>query len=77
MENTMTTHRSLRSTVGGLLAVALLAAVPFAPALASNNDNGNNSPEPNIYAPPTATTYWGLPRTSNDEGFTMHYGYGR
>ncbi|MGA2492793.1 MAG: hypothetical protein ABSF67_07545 [Roseiarcus sp.] len=73
----MTSHRSLRSTVGGLLAVAFLAAAPFAPAWADTVSNGNNSPEPNIYAPPTATTFWGVPRTSADDGSTISYGGGR
>ena len=65
----MTLHRSTRSTVGGLFAVALLAAVPFTPALADYSP-----PTPNIYAPPTATTYWGVPRTSADDGSMMSNG---
>ena len=65
----MTLHRSTRSTVGGLFAVALLAAAPFTPALASYSP-----PTPNIYAAPTATTYWGVPRTSADNSATMSYG---
>lgn len=74
----MTSHRTLRSTVGGLLAVALLTAAPFAPALADNTlTNGNNAPMPNIYAPPTATTYWGVPRTSAEFDSTTSYGNGR
>jgi len=73
----MTSHRSLRSTVGGLLAVAFLAAAPFTPALAGIADNGNNAPMPNIYAPPTATTVWGVPRTSFYDGSRIGYSDGR
>jgi hypothetical protein len=62
----MTLHRPTRSTLGGLLAVSLVAAAPFTPALAGYG-YGPNGPEPNIYAPSTATTVWGVETTAPGE----------
>ncbi len=66
----MTSLRSLPPTVGGLFAVALLAGAPLTSAYATDNSAYDNQ-EPNIYAPPTPMTVWGVPRTSIDDGLAM------